>query len=141
VRFILLTILVLLSPVAALAMGDLSGDGPTTRVPEPSIDFTVVVTDTEMNPFEVTKATFDGHVYLTGTVGKAKVSVPFEKIQRVDFVPAEGIDVTALITFTDGKQQALLVKGTLPAYGQTAYGNVAIELRYLRDAVFKGRTK
>lgn len=137
-RFLLL--LLLLLPTPASAMGDFSGDGPTTRIPEPSIDFTVVVTDTEMNPFEVSKATFDGHVYLTGELGKAKVSVPFENIARVDFVPAEGIDVTALITFRDGKQQALVVKGTTPVYGQTAYGNVAIELRYLRDAVYKGRT-
>ena len=140
-RLFLLLVLIVLLPLSALAMGDLSGDGPTTRVPEPSIDFTVVVTDTEMNPFTVSKATFDGHVYLTGTLGKAKVSVPFEKMALVDFVPAEGMDVTALITFLDGQQQALVVKGTLPAYGQTAYGNVAIELRYLRDAVFKGRTK
>jgi hypothetical protein len=139
VRF--LPILLLLLPLTAFAMGDFGGDGPTTRIPEPAIDYTVVVTDTEMNPFEVSKATFDGHIYLSGTVGKAKVSVPFDKIKRVDFVPAEGLDVTALITFLDGKQQALVVKGTLPAYGQTGYGNVAIELRYLRDAVFKGRTK
>jgi hypothetical protein len=138
VRTLPLLLLLLTSP--AFAMGDISGDGPTTRIPEPSLDFTVVVTDTEMNPFEVSKATFDGHIYLTGTVGKAKVSVPFEKIARVDFVPADGLDVTALITFHGGQQQALLVKGTIPAYGQTAYGNVAIELRYLRDAVFKGRT-
>ena len=136
-----LPLLLLLLPFTALAMGDLSGDGPTTRIPEPSIDYTVVVTDTELNPFEVSKASIDGHIYLTGTVGKAKVSVPFDKIERVDFVPAEGLDVTALITFTDGQQEGLLVKGTLAAYGQTAHGNIAVELRHLRDAVFKGPTK
>lgn len=140
-RILLLLLLALPSAAPAMGLGGLDTDNPTARIPEPSVNHRVTVTDDELNSFEVVKASFDGHIFLTGRVGKAKVSIPFEKMKRVDFVPADGLDVTALVTMLDGQQHALLVKGTTPCFGEAAFGNVTVELRYLRDAVFGGPVK
>ncbi len=124
-----------------MGLGGLDNDDPTARIPEPSVNHRVTVTDEELNSFTVTRASFDGHIFLTGHMGKVKVSIPFAKMKRVDFVPAEGMNVTALVTLVDGKQQAMLVKGTTPCFGEAEFGNVTVELRYLRDAVFEGPVK
>ena len=108
-------------------------------MPEPAIDYRARVRDIDLTTFEVTRASFDGFVYLTGSLGRAKVSVPFDKIDRVFFEPGEGLDVIAVVTLKDGQQQSLVVKGTTPCYGVSDFGNVSIELRHLRDVVFLGR--
>jgi hypothetical protein len=86
-------------------------DSPDTRIPEPSLSYRMVVRDSELNEFEVVKASFDGHIFLTGEIGKAKVSIPFDKIQRVDFEPADGPRVVAIVTLTSGRQKTLVVRG------------------------------
>ena len=82
----------------------------------------------------------DGPTTRIPELSEANVSVPFDKIARVDLVRAEGADVKPLITFPDGALQGLRVESTLSALGQTAHGNLAVELRPLGDAVFKGPT-
>jgi len=134
-----LLLIALLLPTGALAMGDLTGEGAVTRIPEPALDYRVRVTDTEMNQFEVVKASFQGHIHLSGTVGKARVSVPFDKIAKVIFEPMEGGDVLAVVTLASGRQQALTVDGSTPCFGLADFGNVSIRLLDLRDAEFLGR--
>ena len=114
-------------------------DQPDTRIPEPSLSYRVLVRDRGLNEFDVVRASFDGHIYLTGAVGKAKVSIPSKKINRVDFEPTEGRDVLAIVTLNSGKQQTLQVRGTTPCYGEAEFGNMKIELRYLKDLVIRGR--
>lgn len=135
-----LLLVALLLPISAVAMGDLTGAGGVTRIPEPSLSYQVRVTDTEMNQFLVDKASFEGHIYLSGKVGKARVSVPFDKIRKVIFEPMEGGDVLAVVTLDSGRQQSLTVVGSTPCYGLADFGNVVIQLTDLRDAEFLGRT-
>ena len=129
----------LLLPASAAAMGSLGGDAAITRLPEPSIDYRVRVTDSAMNAFEVTKASFDGHIYLTGALGKAKVSIPFERIRRVLFEPLDGAEVLAVVTLSDGTQQTLHVRGKVPCFGLASFGNVSIEVADLRDVEVLGK--
>jgi hypothetical protein len=135
----LVLVLLLLLPMTAPAMGDFGGEGALTRIPEPSLSYRVRVTDTEMNAFEVVKASFDGHIYLTGTVGKARVSVPFDRIKKVIFEPLEGNQMLAVVTLVDGKQQPMQVSARTPCFGLADFGNVSIDLGDLRDATFLGR--
>ena len=129
----------LLLPASVVAMGSFGGEGALTRIPEPSLSYRVRVTDTDLKVFDVVKASFDGHIYLTGTLGKARVSIPFDRINRVIFEPLEGGEMLALVTLTDGKQQALNVRGKTPCFGLADFGNVSIDLADLRDAEFLGR--
>ena len=132
---------VLLLATSAWAMNGFGGDDVLTRIPEPSLDFRAQVTDTAMKSFEVRKVSFDGHVYLSGKVGEADVSIPFEKISKVLFEPlGDGANRTlAVVTLRDGKQQALHVKSGTPCYGLADFGNVRIDVEDLRDATILGR--
>jgi hypothetical protein len=134
---LLLVIVALLS----LGMGPWAEDAPDSKIPEPAVSFRAVVWDLDLNTFEVTKVSFNGHVYLTGKVGQAKVSIPFEKIDKVWFETKDGrgIDVVAVVTLIGGEQQTLTVDGTTPCYGLADYGHVSLETRHIRDAVFRGR--
>ena len=132
-------LLTCLLAVVLLGMGPWGEDAPDIRVPEPAVSYKVSVRDVDLNTFEVVKVTFDGHIFLTGKVGKAKVSVPFDKIESVWFERGDGSDVVAMVTLKGGQQQPLVVDGTTPCYGIAADGNVAIEIRHLRDATFLGR--
>ncbi len=141
-RGLALALLLTLSfPQPGSAMGDFGSEGVLTRIPEPSLSYRVKVTDTEMNTFEVVKASFDGHIYLTGTVGKARVSVPFDRIKKVIFEPLEGTDMLAVVTLSDGSQQSMTVRGRTPCFGLADFGNVSIDLADLRDATFLGRDR
>ena len=131
--------LLLAIPTLSPAMGDFGSEGVLTRIPEPSLSYRVRVTDTEMNAFEVVKASFDGHIYLTGTVGKARVSVPFDNITKVIFEPLEGGKMLAVVTLRGGKQQHMQVSASTPCFGLADFGNVSIDLGDLRDATFLGR--
>jgi hypothetical protein len=124
-----------------LGMAPWSEDAPDTRIPEPSISFKVEVVDVDLNKFDVVKASVDGHIFLTGAIGRAKVSIPFDKIDRIHFEPRDerGLDLLAVVTLHGGEQQTLELSGTVPCYGQTSYGNLSIETRFIRDAVFRGR--
>lgn len=139
-RCVALFLVALLLPISAVAMGDLTGAGGVTRIPEPSLSYQVRVTDTEMNQFLVDKASFEGHIYLSGVVGKARVSVPFDKIRKVIFEPLADGQVLAVVTLATGRQQSLTVRGDTPCFGLADFGNVAIQLSDLRDAEFLGRS-
>jgi len=134
--------LLLLAAPPASGMGLGGEDEPTARIPEPAMNWRVRVTDVDMQQIEVVRASFDGHVFLTGMMGKAKVSVPFEKIEKVVFEPTgEGRDLLAVVALKGGGQQSLVVHGRTPCFGEAPFGNVEIELRHLRDAVFVGRVE
>ena len=129
----------LLAPASTTGMGVLDEDSPTTRIPEPSTNFKVRITDVELATYEATRASFDGHVFLTGLWGKTKVSVPFEKIDKVMFDPGEGSEIVAIVSLRDGTNKTLSVRGTTPCFGEATFGNVSVQVRHLRDVVFLGR--
>ena len=134
-------LLFVIAALLLLGMAPWGEDAPNARIPEPSISFAVEVQDIDLNRFDVVKASFDGHIYVTGTIGRAKVSIPFEKIDRIHFErkDEQGLDLLAMVTMKCGDQQTLEMSGTVPCYGETAYGNISIEARFIRDAVFQGR--
>ncbi len=132
-------VLLLTGPQAGEAMDAFGEDAPTLRIPIPALNYRMRVTDTDLTVFEVTSASIDGHIYLSGTLGKAKVSVPFDKIAKVNFDRGEGTDLHAIVTLKDGSQQTLDVNGSSPCYGEASFGNVTIPLKDLRDALFLGR--
>ena len=117
----------------------LGEDAPDTRIPEPAVSFRMVVRDRDLNTFEVARASFDGHIFLSGKIGEAKVSIPFEKIRRVDFEPADATETVGVVTLVSGKQQSLRFRSSAVCYGEAEFGNVQIELRHLRDVEFRGR--
>lgn len=134
-RSALVAFLALAAPAAGFAMS-LGGDTPT-RIPVPSAEFKATVEDVSGTVMEVSHVTFDGEVYLAGTVGEAQVAVPFEKIATVRVEPTN--DETrrvALATLKDGTTVRVIVERDVPCYGAAVFGNYKIDVEKIRKITF-----
>jgi hypothetical protein len=130
-----LALLVLLVPVA-LATG-IGGPEAPTRIPIPARDVTATVEDKGGMKVLLTRFSFNGEVFLYGTVGDGQVTVPFEKITGAVVKPSKTpkkMDVVA--TLKDGSSVTLVADDDLLVYGQTPYGYYQIKTEDLRGIAF-----
>jgi hypothetical protein len=140
-RRALLAFLLLLAAAGPVAWAaGFGSDSPPSRIPTPARDFRMVVEDHGGTVIEVTKASFNGEVFLYGTLGSAQVTVPFENITTVVFERAEAEDERiAVVTDPKGEQLRITVEDDVPCYGRTAFGNLRIDVGDLRRLTMKGR--
>ncbi len=131
---LLVWLIVSLPLMSAMSGGD--SEGPT-RIPEPSADYRVRMTDQEGARVELTMFAVDGQVFMLGSVGQGQVAVPFEGIKTVELANRGG-QLKAKITLKQGEPVELTVKGALKATGKTTYGNFRIPLSEVRGVEFLG---
>jgi hypothetical protein len=130
--------LVLAAAAAALALSTpalagLFGGGPPGRIPIPARVFRAEVEDRGGTVLQITKVTFDGEVYLFGTIGSAEVTVPFERFTDATF--RDGPDDehrTVVLTDVEGREVQLVVEADRPIHGATTFGNYRIEAADVR---------
>ena len=131
----LLAVLLASPPVAA----GLFGGGPPARIPIPARVYRAEVEDRGGTVLRITKASFDGEVFLFGTIGEAQVTVPFDRFTVALF--ADGPDDehrTVTITDTSGETVRLVVEADRPLYGHTPFGNYKIEAGDIRRLTVLG---
>lgn len=109
-----------------LAMGTGDSEGPT-RIPEPSADFRVRLTDQEGTRVVLTQFSIEGQVFVLGEMGQGQVAVPLEKVKEVE-ITNQGDALKARIVLNQGPPVEIRVKPTLTATGKTAFGNYRIPL-------------
>ncbi len=125
----------------ALANG-MGGDSPPARIPIPAKVFAATFEDKTGVIVKASRVTFNGEVFVYGTLGEAQVTVPFEKIDHVRFTPAaatEKVTATAVLKAGPGAEQAevsLILPDDSPWYGETTFGNYQIEVRQLKRISF-----
>jgi hypothetical protein len=130
----------LIAPALALATG-FGSDNPPSRIPIPAKDFSARVEDHGGTVVSVDRVTWNGEVFLYGTIGAAQVTVPFDRITRVAILPhAEAGKRTAKVTMTDGEIVEIAVNDDTPCYGRTRFGNYAIEAEDIRFVTFAPRS-
>jgi hypothetical protein len=121
--------LALASPAAAGLFGP---DAPS-RIPIPARLFVLEVEDVGGTTLRIERATYDGEVFLFGTMGLAQVTVPFELISSV--VIAQGPDDdhrTAIVSTATQEEVRVVLEVDRPLYGRTAFGNYKIEVGQIR---------
>ena len=84
-----------------LGMGSMGGDG-VKRLPEVDQNFSVTVVDQSDVSLDLEKFSFEGNTFLTGALGKAQVSIEFEKIKAI-YILKDGQDLKARVNLKDGK--------------------------------------
>jgi hypothetical protein len=119
-----------------MAMGGGDSEGPT-RIPEPSADYRVRLTDQEGARVELTAFAIDGQTFVLGQVGQGQVAVPFERVKSVEMTNKAG-QLKAKVALKDGEPVELVVKAALKATGKTSYGNFRIPLGEVRGVEFLG---
>lgn len=123
-------------PVVAQATG-FGGDNPPSRIPVPAREFSARVEDQGGVVTGVDRVSYNGEVFLYGTLGLAQVTLPFESLARVEFAPDPDPDKRqATATTVDGRSLTITVDHDTLCYGRTTFGNYAIEVEDLRRIEF-----
>ncbi len=117
---------------AALATG-FGSDNPPARIPVPAKVFQATIEDRGGTQLTVTRASWNGEIFLYGNFGAAQVTIPFDSIRDAVFEDgaAEG-KRTAVVTSNDGQTLKIVVDDDILCYGKTEFGNYQIEVRDLR---------
>lgn len=116
-----------------LGMGSV-GEQAAVKTPEPDENYTAVLVDQEDVSMDLEKFTVDGQTYLTGKLGKADLSIDFERIRSILFVSADGA-TTASVTLDDSKKVDLVVAPGTFCYGTSSFADVRIAVRDIKKIV------
>ncbi|MCA9573335.1 MAG: hypothetical protein KC656_36110 [Myxococcales bacterium] len=122
----------------AWANGITGSDAPS-RIPVPAQIHAATVYDRTGAAVDVTRVTFNGEVFLYGTVGEGTATVPFERLAEARVEPTD--DPKKRVVFgvlRDGTNVRLVVDDDLPCYGETSYGYYKIEVGKVARIVFRG---
>ena len=120
-----------------LGMGTM-GEQAAVKTPEPDENYLAVVVDQDDVSMDLEKFTFEGQTFLTGKMGKADLSIDFERIRSILFVAAEG-GTKAVVMLNDHKQVELIVASNIPCYGESSFADVRIEVQDIKKIVINGR--
>jgi len=115
------------------AAAGLFGGGPPGRIPIPAAEFSATVEDVGGTSLVIERMSFDGEVFLFGTVGKAQVTFPFATLQTATFLPGDDEDHRVVeVTDRAGTTLRVVVKADRKLTGRTAFGNYRIEAADIR---------
>lgn len=129
--------LFILTCCLTLGMGSM-GDQVSVKPPEPDTNFVVTVTDQDDVSLELEKFSCDGRTYITGKMGKADLSIDFEKIRSILFVDKGG-QSTALLNLAGQKHVELVLDNNMPCFGLSSFGDVRIMTHDIKKLVFHGK--
>ncbi len=121
----------------ALGMGTM-GDSSSIKTPEPDKNFIVTLVDQDDVSMELEKFSYAGQTYLTGKLGKADLSIDFEKIRSILFVMVEN-QATAIVSLKGQAQVELTVENDTPCFGTSSFGDVRIDVRNIKKVILHGR--
>lgn len=130
----------LLGTGVVLAAGFGGGDAPPARIPIPAHVYSARVEDQSGVTVDVTEVSYNGEIFLYGTLGEGQVTVPFDNIREVRFEPTD--DTTKRVAFVmlkDGATQRIVVDGDVLAYGRTSFGTYSIPIDRLRRIEITGK--
>lgn len=119
-----------------LGMGSM-GETVSVKTPEPDKNFRATVVDQDDVSLELEKFSFNGKTYITGKMGKAELSIDFEKIRSILFVKKEG-RITAMVTLGDQQKIELLLEQDAPCFGTSSFADVRIAAGDIKKVVFQG---
>jgi hypothetical protein len=119
-----------------MGMGSM-GEQASTKTPEPDKNFLATVVDQDDVSMELEKFSIDGKTYITGKMGKADLSIDFEKIRSILFVVKED-SITARVILEGQKEVEMTVVPAVPCFGISSFADVRIAARDIKKIVLHG---
>jgi hypothetical protein len=129
-------LLILISILFMMGMGEMGGGVPADKTPTPEKNVSVRVTDREGIQTTLTQFSQDGKVSLTGKRGSATVSIPFEKISQAQIAALEGDDVQVKVSLRSQESLDIKIAKRAKFYGKANFGSFQIELKDLKAVHF-----
>lgn len=120
-----------------LGMGSMGGD-QVVAIPEPEHNYRATLVDQADVSMDLEKFSCAGQTYLSGTLGKAEISIDFGKIRSILFLLVEQ-QLKAEVTLTDGRTTTILVDKKQPCYGVSSFAHVKIEFQNIKTVALHGK--
>lgn len=120
----------------ALGMGSM-GDPVSVKAPGPDKNFAVKLVDQDDVSLELENFSCNGRTFITGKMGKADLSIDFDRIRSILFVGQVG-RLTALLTLKDNQEVELEMAEDLPCFGQSSFARVRIMASDIKKVVVHG---
>jgi len=131
--------LVILICLLAFGMGNM-GERDVIDIPEPEKDYAATLVDQTDVSMDLEKFSFEGQTYFIGKLGRAEISIDFDKIDSVLFILQDD-HVKVKVNLKDGKALEILVDKGKNCYGISSFGNVRIEVQDIKKVAVHGCEK
>ena len=129
--------LLLLVPVL-LAMGNFGGKPPVREeAPEPEEWIDAIVVDMEDMEITVTHISYDGELYIPVYRGRALITIPFQKIVKVELGKKENSRRQAKILFKNKRTEDFLIDEDILFIGRLPYGTFQIQAKDVQRLQFQ----
>lgn len=121
-----------------MGMGDLTGGD---EAPKPAKFFAATITDKDLVTMQAEYIACEGGTTIKATLGKASITIPFEKISIVEFQDAgDGFQETTIKLF-DGTEHKVKTRNLVKCTGHTKLGAIAIKTADLLKVEFQKDAK
>ncbi len=111
---------------------------PLQDIPKPKISFSATVIDDQDVSTNIKNITWDGRLYFIGKRGRATVTIPFEKVKKVEFLnSAQSGYMNAKVSLREGNGVGLSFDENTTLYGATPFGTYRITVKNIKEIVFK----
>jgi len=123
--------------VLALVLTGMGGLGGS-REEAPARDFRATFTDVDGTRIEVGRVTTGTDTTLDGDLGRGRLRVPFDNIERISFKPSgtERDRIVADVKLREGEPVTLTLRSSTTFYGRVPSGAYQIRARDLRSVEF-----
>ena len=128
--------LVILICFLAVGMGNM-GERGAIDIPEPEKNYTATLVDQADVSMDLEKFSFEGRTYFIGKLGRAEISIDFDKIDSVLFILQDD-NVNVKVNLKGGKALEILVDKGKNCYGISSFGNVRIEVQDIKKVAVHG---
>ncbi len=128
--------LVILICFLTVGMGNM-GEMGVIDIPEPEKNYTATLVDQADVSMDLEKFSFEGRTYFIGKLGRAEISIDFDKIGSVLFILQDD-HVKVKVNLKDGKALEILVDKGKNCYGISSFGNVRIEVQDIKKVAVHG---
>ena len=128
--------LVILICFLTVGMGNM-GERGVIDIPEPEKNYTATLVDQADVSMDLEKFSFEGQTYFIGKLGRAEISIDFDKIDSVLFILQDD-NVKVKVNLKDGKALEILVDKGKNCYGISSFGNVRIEVQDIKKVAVHG---
>ena len=128
--------LVILIYFLTVGMGNM-GERDVIDIPEPEKDYAAALVDQTDVSMDLEKFSFEGQTYFIGKLGRAEISIDFDRIDSVLFI-LQYDQVKAKVNLKDGKALEILIDKDKNCYGISSFGNVRIEVQDIKKVAVHG---
>jgi len=120
-----------------IGMGNM-GERSVIDIPEPEKNYAVAFVDQTDVSMDLEKFSFEGQTYFIGKLGRAEISIDFDKIDSVLFILQDNY-VKAKVSLKDGKALEILVDKGKNCYGISSFANIRIEVQDIKKITMHGK--